>query len=128
MKMRETTYTDPTGRKWAVLLPENAGDEHAYMGIVVGPQPLDDLRLPPTYAIRLHNELFARRIFTSADARRQPGDVARALVSAARVGALEVITAFEQAEAMAEAAIAPDPLPEPAASADGADGDPRESQ
>lgn len=83
--MRETTYTDPEGRHWWVQLPDGVPDAEAYKGIPLGPPALDPLGLPIDFAVRLHNELYHRRIFTERDAIRGQEDLAGAIRTALRV-------------------------------------------
>lgn len=80
--MRQTSYTDTLGRHWAVLLPDGVPESDARMGLPLGPPPLDDLGLPEETAIRLHNQLFARSIFSLADAKRRREELTAALQAA----------------------------------------------
>jgi hypothetical protein len=83
--MHETTYTDEWGRKFAVLVEE--GEDPAY-GMIVGPLPLDGLvenGMSHDTMIRLHNELFIRKLLTYEDVRRRPQDVHAALQAALHV-------------------------------------------
>lgn len=91
--MRQTSYEDAKGRKWAVLLPEDATDADAPMGIPLGPPSLESLDLPEDVEVRLHNQLFERRLFTQADVRARRQDIFGALqatlkVDIARIAAL----------------------------------------
>lgn len=83
--MREVVHTLRDGRKQKVLIPDNAPDSHAAMGVLVGPPDLDALQLPTALEVRLHNELFNRGLFTRKDVQKRPQEVFAALQSALRV-------------------------------------------
>jgi hypothetical protein len=89
--MREVTYIDPDGRMWAHLLPDDLPDSDAEVGLPLGPPPLAALGLAIDVEVRLHNQLFHRRIFTEADARRRSGDVLLAITAAFKVDVKRVI-------------------------------------
>lgn len=93
---REATWTDDEGRHWATLIPDNAPDDHAPMGIAVGPEPLDALGLPHDFAVRLHNQLFERRIFGYTEAARRPNDIAQAVRAAVKVDAHSIIDLYRE--------------------------------
>ena len=79
------TYTDPQGRMWAKTLPDNVPDSDAAMGFELGPPSLAALGLPLEVEVRLHNELFARRLWTFDDVRRRRLDIQGAIQSAFKV-------------------------------------------
>lgn len=78
----EAEYIDEWGRKFVVRVGEGESPEY---GMIVGPQPLDELELPMDYMIRLHNELYNRKLLTYDDVRRRPQDVQAALGAAAKI-------------------------------------------
>lgn len=84
--MRQVTYTSSDGRKYEVLIPENAPDTDASKGIVIGP-PVLQLDLPDTLSVELHNQLHARGLLTLDDVRHHRQEVYNALM---RVLALDV--------------------------------------
>lgn len=91
--MRQASYEDAKGRKWAVLLPDDATEADAPMGIPLGPPSLESLDLPEEVEVRLHNQLFERRLFTVADIKARRQDIFGALqatlkVDIARIAAL----------------------------------------
>ena len=88
--MKEAIYIDKEGRKWLVHLPNDAPNSDANTGIPIGPPSLDDLELPETYAIALHNELFRRKIWTSKDIKHRRVEVIDALKSAYKVDAEKI--------------------------------------
>lgn len=100
--MRETSYTDTEGRQWMVLLPDGVPDAHAHMGLPIGPPSVESLGLPPEAAVRLHNQLFERRIFTARQARGDVAGILAAVRAALRVSAEDVIALYEQGAILAQ--------------------------
>lgn len=95
--MKRADWTDGDGRKYAVLLPDGSPDSEARFGMPVGPPPLDalvDRGMPHAMMIRLHNELYAREVFTEDDARRRPMDISSALIAALRMDAMDIQAIF----------------------------------
>lgn len=92
--MKDSYYTDEDGRKWAVKLPEGLPEDQAYMGIPVGPPSLASLNLPVELEVRLHNQLFDRRIFTFRDIKRNPDSVVSALQRAFKVDVQNIIALY----------------------------------
>lgn len=92
--MREASYQDIHGRWYAVLLPDDVPDEEAYRGLPIGPPPLEALGLPFEIEVRLHNELYNRRIFTERDARSRAHEISAAIASACRLDAMTVQALF----------------------------------
>ena len=71
--MRQVEYTDERGRKYIVSLPDNVPDSEADKGILIGPPDVvDNLGLHEPLATRLHNELFANKLWNIKIVRRQP--------------------------------------------------------
>jgi hypothetical protein len=96
---RVTTYIDPDGRKYKVLLPATAPESHARMGVRMGPPPLDGLGLSSEMSVRVHNELFGLGILTYEDVKRRGlGTVTQAIQSALKVDAQAVATLYYQKE------------------------------
>ena len=77
--MRETQYADSKGRLRKVVVPDNAPESHAPMGLVIGPPDMDKLGLSEALTTRLHNQLFHRGLFTYKDARARRGEIFSAL-------------------------------------------------
>lgn len=92
-KLRD--FTDASGRLWAVLLPEDAPDADAPKGFIVGPPDLSELDLPRSTMVRLHNELFHRRLLTAEDARLRRPEFVAALSSAFKVDAGRVADLYD---------------------------------
>lgn len=92
--MREVKYEDAQGRLWLVRLPDHAPDSDAAMGIIVGPPPMDGLGLPEEIAIRLHNQLYHRGLFTIRDAERRRQEVVGALQATLKIGAQHILAAY----------------------------------
>lgn len=93
--MHESAYTDAAGRQWAVLLPTGASDSEASMGLPLGPPSLAELELPLETEVRLHNQLYARRIFTLAEANQRRQDVFAALQAAFKVDTDSVVQLYQ---------------------------------
>lgn len=77
--MRRSSYEDSDGRKWAVWLPEGVDDSDASMGLPLGPPSLERLGLPLELEVRLHNNLFAKELFTWGDVQRNRVAIASAI-------------------------------------------------
>lgn len=92
--MKQVSYTDETGRRWAVLVPDQAVADEYRSGVPVGPPPTDHVGLPEDVAVRLHNELHDRGILTERDARRRSEEIAAALRAALRVDVTRIMAAF----------------------------------
>lgn len=94
MGLREVVYNDQQGRKWLRGIPEALPDWQAINGIPLGPPPLDDLGLPLEVEVRLHNQLFDRRILTERDARQRSNEVFAALQAAMRVDIQRIMAIY----------------------------------
>lgn len=87
--MRQTKFTDSDGRMWARLIPDNAPESHAEMGVPLGPPSLVSLGYPSEVEIRLHNQLYQRGILVARDA----ADVMKiqaAVMAALKIDALAI--------------------------------------
>lgn len=96
--MKEASYTDEKGRKWATQLPDNAVDVDAEMGIPLGPPSLEGLHLPEELEVRLHNQLFARRIFTHSQAESNKLGIQAAMQAVLKLDILHIVTIYRNAE------------------------------
>lgn len=83
--LRRVEYKDLDGKLSLRLIPFDAPDEDAAVGVVVGPPPLDALNLPPDISRRFNNELFHRGLFTEQDIKRRRNDAAAAMMAALRL-------------------------------------------
>jgi len=92
--LREISYTDKRGRRFKVLLPEEAPDSMAARGIPVGPPSLKELGLPPEIEVRLHNQLHDRGLFTARDVKTRPQDVMGALMAALKVDKQRLVAVY----------------------------------
>jgi len=93
--MRELSHEDAEGRLWRVRIPDHAPDSDATMGVIVGPPPMDELGLPEEIAIRLHNQLYHRGLFTLKDVERRKGDVVGALHATLKVDVQRIVDIYK---------------------------------
>lgn len=93
--LRVVDYRDAEGRTVRVLLPEEADDSDAPIGLVVGPPDLTALGLPTAIEVRLNNELHSRGLFTLHDARRRFRDLEAAVRAALRFEVSRVMAMYE---------------------------------
>lgn len=82
------------GKKYRVVVPDNAKVDTYKYGIRVGPP--DFSWLPPHIDVRLHNELYNRGLITVADVMSRPQEVQAALQAAVRVDVQTVIQTFKE--------------------------------
>lgn len=93
--MREVSYTDADGRRWRTMIPDDAPDYEAEIGLPAGPPSLESLELPLDIEVRLHNQLFARRLFTREDLRNRESEISAALMAALKVDAVSIRALYE---------------------------------
>ena len=101
--MNQSSYVDEEGRYHAVLLPNGTGEDDAARGLPLGPPSLESLGLPQDIEVRLHNELFARRLFTGKDVRKRRIDVFGALQAALKVDIEKVVQIYLAQEGKSDA-------------------------
>lgn len=92
--MIRAKFTDETGRRWAVEIPEGVPLSEASRGIVVGPPDTSGLGLPEAVAVRLHNELCDRELYTLRDVRRNHGSLQAALQGALSLDVGRILAAY----------------------------------
>ena len=96
--MREMSYTDDEGRQWAVSLPDGVPESDAPLGIPLGPPSLAPLGLPLDVEVRIHNQLFARRLFTPRDVKTRRMEILGALQAALRVDIVAIAALYRVEE------------------------------
>lgn len=96
--MIETSYVDEDGRHHAVQLPEGTPEKDASLGLPLGPPNLRSLGLPMDVEVRLHNQLFSRRLFMMKDVRARRMDVFGALMGAFKVDISAIVQLYLQEE------------------------------
>lgn len=96
--MREMSYTDDEGRQWAVSLPDGVPESDAALGIPLGPPSLAPLGLPLDVEVRIHNQLFARRLFTPRDVKTRRMEILGALQAALRVDIVAIAALYRVEE------------------------------
>lgn len=92
--MKEVEYKDDRGRLFKVLIPDGDPIERARHGIVVGPPELDDLGLPESVMVELHNQLYYRGLFTFVEVNKRRMDVIGALQAALSVNVNKIIEIY----------------------------------
>lgn len=93
--MRSIEYKDELGRKFLVGVPDDAPDEHARYGLIIGPPDLSDLKLPLDMEVRLNNALYARKLLTRADVRRRKQELLAVWQSVLQVDAGLLAAVYE---------------------------------
>ena len=97
--MKQADWTDGRGRKYRVILPDEANETEAPMGIPLGPpDAVDFLELPEPFATRLHNTLHERGLYRARDIRKNPQAIFGALQSALKVDVHLLMQAYAEAE------------------------------
>jgi len=97
--MKQVEWQDERGRKFISKLENHEPDENAPMGIFVGPPDIvDELGLPEEVAVLLHNELFARKLYTMKDITRQPNQLFAALQRAFNVSVQKIMSLYSEYE------------------------------
>lgn len=96
--MKYVTFEDAQGRKFVVLLPDNAPDSHASRGVRLGPPDLRPLGLPARMEIALNNQLFSRGLIERSDYMRKPEEVRNALLAVFRVDVQTIQALFDRAD------------------------------
>lgn len=98
MTLRNVEYEDTDGRKFLRGLPEGVPDTQAVIGVPIGPPSLLDLGLPLDVEVRLHNQLYARGLFTEDDVRQRIGEVQSALMVAYRTDVQRILLIYHGAD------------------------------
>jgi hypothetical protein len=97
--MRSVDYTDDRGRNFRVMLPDDAPDDEAPMGIPIGPPDVvDHLGLPEPLATRLHNLLHERGLFDVRTLRKRGNVLQGVWQTALRVDVNRLHQAFLESE------------------------------
>ena len=101
--MRSVDYADDRGRIFRVMLPDDAPDEEAPMGIPIGPpNVVDHLGLPEPLATRLHNLLHERGIWDITTLSKKGNVLIGVWQSALRVDVSRLHQAFLELDRMSE--------------------------
>lgn len=97
--MRKVEWKDERGRMFLSMLENFEDDSKASQGIVVGPPNIvDDLNLPEDVAVRLHNQLFQRKLWTLRDINKQPQQLFAALQSALNIDVQKIMSLYAEYE------------------------------
>jgi len=101
--MKTVEYMDPKGRKFARLVDNDEAEEMAQYGIPIGPPDIaDKLGLPENLATELHNQLYARKLFTLKDVQKRPREVFAALQATFNINQQKIMNAYYDYEKEAE--------------------------
>lgn len=92
--MRSVDWTDETGRVWRSLLPDGAVEESAPHYSPIGPVDTTSVGLPEEHAIRLHNELHRRSLWSWREVRHRRQDLEAAVRAALGVTTDSVIALY----------------------------------
>ena len=99
--MRSVDYADDRGRNFRVMLPSDAPDEEAPMGIPIGPPDVvDHLGLPEPLATRLHNLLHERGIWDLKTLSKSGNVLVGVWQAALRVDVIRLHQAFLESDRM----------------------------
>ena len=97
--MKPVDWTDDRGRNFRTLLPDDAPDEEARMGIPVGPPDVvDHLGLPEPLATRLHNILHEQGLWDVKTLRKNDRVLIGVWQRALRVDVNRLFQAFMESE------------------------------
>lgn len=83
--METHDYKDNDGRLHRVIVPDGCPEDLYPEGIPVGPPDLALLGLPLEIEVRLHNQLYSRRLFNLRDVLSRPKDIQGALQAALKL-------------------------------------------
>jgi len=101
--MKAVDYTNENGRNFRTLLPDEAPDSEAPMGIPVGPPDVVDfLGLPEPLATRLHNILHEKGLWDVKTLRKRDRELFGAWQQALRVDVNRLHQAFIESEKVSE--------------------------
>lgn len=92
--MFETEYVDYEGRKFWIRLPDGAQPDDYQFGLRLGPPDLSQLGLPLAVEVRVHNELYYRRLFHFSDVKRKRQDLVGALMAALKLDADKLLEVY----------------------------------
>lgn len=92
--MRTVDYTDPAGYTRRVLLPNDASDNDAALGVPLGPPDLEPLGLPIPLERRLHAELVNRGLWTYNDVLKHKQSLFAAWQAALGVDAMRLMSLY----------------------------------
>lgn len=94
--MKEVEWKSPDGRLYKVLVPEDAPKENYQYGIIIGPpvELVEVLGLPEPIAVRFHNALYNRGMFTYKDVVKRRQDLFGAWQSTLMVDTEKILEVF----------------------------------
>ena len=96
--VRRVEYEDLEGKKYWSTIPADAPLKNARFGLLEGPPDLTHLNLPDKVRIKLHNALWQRGIFTTAQAKRSRMELISAMQEALELNPLMIVEAYQIGE------------------------------
>jgi hypothetical protein len=96
--VRRVEYEDLEGKKFWSTLPVDAPLKNARYGVLEGPPELTALNLPDEVRVRLHNALFKRNIFTTAQAKVSRLELISAMQEALELNPMMIVEAYQMSE------------------------------
>lgn len=100
--MKLVDYTDESGFKFKMQVPDDAAEDTYKFGTPYGPPDISELGLPPQLQLRLHNQLFDRDLFTLKDVQRQRVNVMGAWQAALTTDVESIVQIYARAETPTE--------------------------
>lgn len=95
---RQVEFLSPEGKYYLMAIPDDAPDDMARFGALIGPPDLTELDLPTEVEIRLHNQLYWRKIFTARDLRAKRVDAQGAVQAALRLDVDRILQVMENGD------------------------------
>ncbi len=96
--VRKIEYEDLEGKKYWSTIPVDAPLKNARYGLLEGPPSLEHLGLTDSTRVKLHNALFKRNIFTTAQAKRSRMELISAMQEALELNPLMIVEAYQIGE------------------------------
>jgi len=100
--IKRVDFKGEDGRWFRVEVPLECPEEEYKFGIIIGPPDLDfalqERGWPEDLRIRLHNQLFSRKLFTYRDVARHPQDLEGALKSVLKMDMGKLQELYRQEE------------------------------
>lgn len=93
--MKQLLYIDKEGYKWISQLPDTASIDEISQGVLIGPPEFRNYQ--KEFAIKLHNELFDRGIYTYLQAKANRQGIMQAIQSVLKFSAIAIEGEYKDA-------------------------------